>query len=157
MNYVANQYRGVYVVRHTLLTVTGIRTLVQIKAGPTTGLELLRAHIGFRIHENDQSVASIVRKTVAATVLAVTPVEYNEDGPAADAVSGTAATGQRASAEGTNGDVLYEATFNMRNGFHWTPTPAERITVQPGDIVTLIHNRSIQAASALAVMVFGEF
>ena len=150
------QYRGVYIVRATIAAVTTAQTLIQIKAGPTTNLDILRAGFSIDTTTSDEAVASILRKSAAATVTSFTPVEYNEDGPAADAVGGTSATGTDASAEGTDADVLYEEAFNSLNNFVWVPTPDERPRVQATGFIALKSIVTITSAQVRAFMVFGE-
>lgn len=151
-----SMYRGVYVVRAQIATVTAAKTLIQIKAGATTNLDLLRASFSIEGTAVDEAVAQIVRKTAAATVTSATPLLYNQDGPAADAVGGTAATGTNASAEGTDGNILVEESFNNLSPFLWVPTVEERIRVQAAGFIALKHALAITSATVRAYLVFGE-
>jgi hypothetical protein len=149
-------YRGVYVVRAVIATVTAAKTLIQIKAGATTPLDLIRAGFSIDSTVSDEAVAQIVRKSAAATVTTFTPLEHNEDGPAADAVGGTAATGTNATVEGTDTDHLLEEAFNSLNGWNYAWLPDERIRVQPAGFIALKHELAITSAQVRCYMVFGE-
>lgn len=149
-------YRGVYIVRATIATVTAAKTLIQIKAGAATALDIIRAGFSIDSTISDEAVAQMVRKSVAATVTAFTPIKYNEDSPAADAVGSTSGTGVNASAEGTDGDVLPEEAFNSLNNWMTVWVPDERIRVQPGGIIALKHALAITSAQVRAFIVIGE-
>jgi len=148
---------NVYVVQASIAAVTAAKTLLQIKAGATTPLELIRAEISNSSSEvSDTGELQIVRKSAAATVTSFTPLLYNGITAAADAVGGTAATGHTATAEGTDGDVLYRRGFNVLNGHVWLPTPKERIIVAGAGIIALKSAITITSVTLLAVLVFEE-
>ena len=137
--------------------ITTAKTLLQIKAGATTPLEILRASItNATVDASDSGVAQILRKSAAATVTSQTAKLFDGSSTAADAVGGTAATGDTASAEGTDGDVLIEEGFNVLNGFLWLPTPEERIIVPAAGFIALKSDVTITSATLRAVMVFRE-
>jgi hypothetical protein len=114
-------------------------TIIQIKAGASTPLELLRAHISQGLSETStQENIQILRKSAAATVTSFTPLAYGPNTAAAAAAGGTAATGITATAEGTNGDILVNEAFNILNGWTWVPaSDAERIFVPAAGIIAM--------------------
>lgn len=127
-------------------------TLIQIKAGAARPLELLRAWLGQTASEtSEQLPLSIRRKSAAATVTSFTPIKYHPSAPTADAAGGTSATGYNASAEGTDTDVLVPDSFNVLQGWLWTPTEAERIYVPAGGIIAL----KLDAAPGAALTLLG--
>lgn len=127
-----------YVVTNAGVTISTAITVIQVKAGASNPLWLLRAYIG---QENSivsvQERIRIVRKTVAATVTSSTPLLYDTDDTAAKAVGGTAATGITGTAEGTDGDLLVGRCFDVRMGMEWIATPLEMIYVPAGGIIAL--------------------
>lgn len=128
----------VYCINVTRLAVTGAITLMQIKAGASTPLQLLRcAGAQSSSTTSTQLSVQINRKSAAATVTPFVPLLLGPaDDPAAKAVSGAAATGTNASAEGTDTDVLWQDVFNyVPLGWLWLPSEKERIHVPPAGIV----------------------
>lgn len=127
-----------YVVNMTAVSVSGAITLLQLKAGASVPLELIRANCS---QSNSTTSAmqrvQILRKSSAATVTSFTPLKYNSADAASTVSSGTSATGTNASAEGSDGDVLYQFSFNVLNGWEWLPVPDERIVVGVGEIVAV--------------------
>ena len=148
----------VYVVEAKIATVTTAKTLIQVKAGATNPLELIRVELSQTTSEvSDTGEFLILEKSVAATVTSFTPRPYNRGlGPVAKAVGGTAATGTDASAEGTDGDVLYRRGFNVLNGHVWLPTPKERIVLDAAQIIALKSGETISSATLVALLVFEE-
>jgi len=151
-----SNFRGVFVVRQRITTVAAAQTLIQIAAGATTPLELLRATFTMETTVSDDAVAQILRKTAAATVTSFTPLKYNEDSPLADAIGGAALTGVDATVEGTDGDILWEEGFNSLNGFVWVPTLEERMRVQAAGFIALKSALAITSVTVNCAMVFGE-
>lgn len=149
----------VYSVAMQAVSVSSAITLLQIKAGSTGALQLLRV----RISQSNQTSsamqrAQILRKTAAATVTSYTPKLYDPGDAAAQAVGGVAATGTNASVEGTDGNVLYEETFNVLNGMLWIPTPEERIVVPAsGFIAVKFADAPGAAMTTSAIAIFGEY
>jgi hypothetical protein len=127
-----------YSVRMNNVAVTGAITLVQIVAGSTSILRILRAWCS---QSNQTSSVmqriQINRKSGAATVTSFTPLQFDPGDAASAAVGGTSATGTNASAEGTDTDVDVADNFNVLNGWLWVPTPEERIIVPPSGIIGL--------------------
>lgn len=124
---------GVYSARVTQASWTGAKTLVQIKAGASNPLEIIRVSVTQKGSTTSEQIqVQLLRKTAAATVTSLTPLLLDPAFPAAGAAGGTAATGYNASAEGTDGDVLLQEGFNILNGFLYLPVPEERIKVPAG-------------------------
>lgn len=102
--------------------VTTAKTLIQIKPGAAMPLELVEVGVDGQSDTADAMEILILRLSAAATVTSYTPKELMEDGPAAAAVGGTAATGVDASANGTASDILVRrnASVQAGGGFFWS-------------------------------------
>jgi hypothetical protein len=129
----------VYVVSMTRVSVTGAITLIQIKAGASVPLQIIRAVIGqTSTTTSAQQAVQINRKSAAATVTTFTPVITGPvTDPAASAVGGASATGTNASAEGTDSNVVKQDVFNYLNGWQFLPTPKEYTFVDAASILAL--------------------
>lgn len=141
----------VYVVSMTRVAVTGAITLIQIKAGATTPLQIIRATVAQSSSTTStQLPVQINRKSAAATVTSFTPLTRGpSNDPAASAAGGASATGTNASAEGTDGAILVQDVWNYLNGWLFLPTPKEypfvdaatfiglKFPVAPGGSVTI--------------------
>lgn len=129
----------VYVVSLTRVAVTAAITLIQIKAGATVPLQILRANIAQSSSTTStQLPAQINRKSAAGTVTSFTPLLRGPStDPAASAVGGTAATGTNASAEGTDGDILAQDVWNYLNGCLFPFTPKDFPFVNAATIIGL--------------------
>jgi hypothetical protein len=128
----------VYEVSMNNVAVTGAITLVQLKAGTASILRILRAWCSqSNLTASAQQTIEIVRKSAAATVTSFTPLLNDPGDKASNMVSGVSATGTNASAEGSDGDILYRDNFSVLNGWLWVPTPEERIIVGPSGIIGL--------------------
>ena len=148
--------KGVYSVLFSGV-ITVAKTLIQIKAGAITPLEILRASItNISVDASDSGSAIISRKSAAATVTSYTPLLWDGSSGAADAAGGTAATGHTATVEGTDGDVLVDEGFNVLNGWLWLPTPEERIIVPGAGFIALRTATTITSATLKGVLVFRE-
>lgn len=150
----------VYTVSMTRVAVTGAITLIQIKAGATTPLQVLRAELGQTSSTTStQLSAQINRKSAAATVTSFTPLSRGPaNDPAASAVGGATSTGTNASAEGTDTSILVQGTWNYLNGWLWLPTPQEVIYVDAAGFIGLKFPVAPGASiTVTADMVFMEF
>lgn len=148
--------RGVYSIKFSGV-ITAAKTLLQVKAGASSALEILRASItNTTIDASDTGSAELLRKSVAATVSSQTPLLWDPSDQAAKAVGGTAATGDTATAEGTDGDILVDEGFNVLNGYLWLPTPFEWIVVPQGGIFALKSGTALTSVTLKAVLVFRE-
>jgi hypothetical protein len=129
----------VYVVSMTRVSVSGAITLLQIKAGATVPLQIIRMVIGQTSSTTStQQAVQINRKSAAATVTTFTPVITGPvTDPAASAVGGTSATGTNASAEGTDSGIVKQDVFNYLNGWQFLPTPKEYTFVDAASILGL--------------------
>lgn len=129
---------SVYVVNNLAVTISTAITIIQVKAGATTPLWLVRVRLTQKGSTSSaQERVQILRKSGTATVTSFTPLLINPNSAAAAAVGGTAATGITATAEGTDGDVLVDTGFNVLNGFEWIPTPMEMIQVNPATFIAM--------------------
>lgn len=129
----------VYTVSMTRVSVSAILTLLQIKAGATVPLQIIRAVIGQTgSTTSTQQAVQINRKSAAATVTSFTPILNGPvTDPAASAVGGTAATGTNATVEGTDTNIVRQDVFNFLNGWLFLPTPKEYIFVDAATIIGL--------------------
>ena len=152
------QFTGVYSAYMNAVSVSTAITIVQVKAGSSRSLALLRAWCTqSNLTTSSQQRIQVLRKTAAATVTSFTPIKLAGGAPTADAAGGTSATGTNASGEGTDGDVLIPDTFNILNGWLWVPTPEERIVVPAAGIVALKFPAAPGAAlTVTAGFIFGE-
>lgn len=130
--------------------IAAAKTLLQIKAGAAP-LELLE----FRLSQITKTTSEllevqILRKTAAATVTSFTPLELQPAGPVALAVGGSSATGYNASAEGTNGDILFKSHWNVLNGeYVYLPVPEARIWVPQGGFIGIKLNTAPAASMTM--------
>lgn len=150
-----------YVVNHNAIVVSTAITIIQIKAGASTPIELLRAHVSQSLSETStQKSIQILMKTTAATVTSATPVLWPNGGAgpiAASAVGGTAATGIAVTAEGTDGAILVNEGWNIVSGWTWVPaSDKERILVPAAGIIALKFPVAPASATFRAYMVFEE-
>lgn len=149
----------VYYAEMPSTAITAAKTLLQIKAG-AAALELLE----FRLSQVTKTTSEllqvqILRKSAAATVTSFTPLELQPAGPAALAVGGTTATGYNASAEGTDGDILFKSHWNVLNGeYIYLPTPEARIWVPQTGILGIKLNTAPAASMTMILMaLFAEY
>lgn len=129
---------------------TGI-TIVQLVAGSSSVLTILRAWCSqSNLTSSTQQTIEIVRKSVAATVTAFTPLLLDPGDAASNMAAGT---GTNATVEGTDTNVVYRDNFNILNGWLWIPVPEERIIVPPSGIIAL----KFPAAPGAAITVSAGF
>lgn len=119
-----------YKISHEAVAVAGAISIMQLKAGASNICKIHRVWVSQTASTTSAMVRiQLLRKTAAATVTAFTPLLLDTGDSAAKSVGGTSATGITASAEGTDGDVLVNDTFNALTGWLYLPVPEERIIV----------------------------
>jgi hypothetical protein len=152
------EYTGVYTAYMNAVSVSGAITLVQIKAGTSRAVELLRVSVSQSgSTSSTMQRIQINRKSAAATVTSFTSLAMRNGDSAADAVGGTSATGTNATVEGTDTNILIVDTFNILNGWLWVPVPEERITLPAGGIIGVKFPAAPGAAlTVTASIVFAE-
>ena len=129
---------GIYTINHNAIVVSTAITIIQYKAGATNKARVVRFSIGQGLSETStMEQIQLLRKTGAATVTSFTPLENDPDGPAAFGVGGTTATGITAPAEGTDGDILVNAAFNILNGYEWVRSDLNEIIIPAAGIIAL--------------------
>jgi len=149
-------YSGIYSVNANLTTWTGAKTLLQIKA-VSKQLEIIRVEVTqVSSTTSAQTQVQLLRKTAAATVTSFTPLLMDPSFAAATAVGGTAATGTNATAEGTDGDILFRSGFNILNGFLWLPVPEERIKVPVNGFFAVKMPDAVTSGTYNVNVIFGE-
>lgn len=147
-----------YVVGFQRQTVATAITILQVKAGSKSPLELIRAGLSQKGSTTSaQESIQILRKTVGAAVTGATPALLNPNDPAAGAASSSTGTGYVATSEGTDSTILLEDGFNVLNGWMFLPTPEERIYVPAGGILAMKFPTAPASQSWNAYMVFREF
>lgn len=134
---------GVYnVIRPRVSTTTAI-TVIQVKTGATSMIEITRAYGGQSSSTTSAATSlSLIRKTAAATVTTQTPQTMTLGMQASKAVGGTSATGITASAEGTDDTAgpIWEEGFNLvGNGCLYLPVPEARPLVGAAAFIALKH------------------
>ena len=149
--------RGVYSVHASIAAVTAAKTLLQIKAGSATPLEILRVWLeNGSVEVDDTMEVQLLRKLAGATVTSFTPILFEPSDQAAKAVGGTSATGHTATAEGTDGDILIREGASILAGYTWLPTPEERILVPPGGIIALKTALTVNSMVMICGIIFRE-
>ena len=129
---------GIYTINHNAIVVSTAITIIQYKAGATNKARVVRFSIGQGLSETStMEQIQLLRKTGAATVTSFTPRENDPDGPVAFGAGGTAATGITATAEGTDGDILVNAAFNILNGYEWVRSDLNEIIIPAAGIIAL--------------------
>ena len=149
---------GIYTINHNAIVVATAITIIQYKAGATNKAAVVRFRVGQGLSETStQEQIVLLRKTAAATVTSFTPIENDPDGPVAFGAGGTAATGITASAEGTDGDLLVDASFNILNGFEWVRSDRYEIMVPAAGIIALKFPVAPASATWRVQLVIEEF
>jgi hypothetical protein len=126
---------GSYTILAQAQTISTAITILELTADATGGFTLLRAWV-----QQSGSTTSatarieILRKTGSITGTATPPAAAPLN-PNAAAWGGTVKW--KATAEGTDGVVLYEEGFNVLNGWMYVPVPEERILAAPSGILAL--------------------
>lgn len=148
-----------YTVQLPATAVTGAITLIQIKTGAANSIRLLSCFISqSSTTTNAQQDVRIVRKSAAATVTAFTPIPLNPTDAAAAAVGGTSATGNNASAEGTNSVILFDDNFSLLTGWIYKPIPEEMVEAPGGAFIGVRFNVAPAASTTFKVTAaFEEF
>lgn len=136
-------------------------TVLQYKAGAAKAARLLAVRLSQGAGEvSTQESLAVLRKTAAATVTSFTPIELQEDGPAAAGVGGTSATGYTASGEGTDGDILHGPRgWNVvGDGFVWLPlAEGLNVWIPAAGIIALKFLAAPASATWFAEMYVEEF
>jgi len=115
-------------------------TILELTAPSTAPLELTRAWCD-NVSSTTSAVARIrlLRKTATVTGTASPPSARALD---ASATSGVTVK-WKATAEGTNGDILISAGFNVLNGWLYLPVPTELIIVPPSGMIALLFQGTV--------------
>jgi hypothetical protein len=125
-----------FVARASIPNLDTACTFLQLTAHASRMLEIERAWAGQTSSTTSaQAAIEIVRKTAGAStgLSSITPVCLERVGLA----PGFTAIAGEATAEGTDGEVVYEEAFNILNGWPNLPVPEERILVPPSGIIAL--------------------
>ena len=127
----------VYVVSMTRVAVTAAITIIQIKAGATVPLQIVRCVVAQSSSTTSTQLSvQICRKSGAATVTSFTPITTGPaTDPAASAAGGTTTTGTNATAEGTDSNIIGQDVWNYLNGWQYVPSPKEYKYIDAASIV----------------------
>lgn len=127
---------GVYKVTRSSTTTSTAITVVQVAVPANCAIEITRVECNqSTITTSAATRIQLLRKTAAATVTSATPVPLSEGMQASRCVGGAAATGITATAEGTDGAILWESGFNIVNGVLYLPPPEARFMIGPSEII----------------------
>jgi len=132
----------VYTIVHRRIVVATAITIIQVKAGTNSPLEILRAWCSQSASTTSaQGALALIRKSAAATVTAgsvgTTVLKRSPNSGTPDLSLGTSATGITATAEGTDSDEIYPDGFSNLGGWLYLPVPEERPIVPVGGIIAL--------------------
>lgn len=129
-----------YIVSVTRVAYSGSAptTVIQVKAGATVPLQVIRATMSQTASTTSTQVGCDICRSTAGTVTAFTPLKTGPStDPAASAVGGTSATGITCSSEGTPANILHQDAWNFLNGWLYLPTPKEYPFVDAATIINL--------------------
>lgn len=145
---------GTYIIHGDAQTIATAITILEVTAPSTGSLVLYRAWV-----QQSSSTTSamqrirILRKSATITGTASPP-------SAVPTEVGMPASGMTikwiATAEGTDGVILTEETFNVLNGYLYLPVPEERFYVPPSGIIALKFPAAPSSASFTFGMVLRE-
>ena len=126
--------RGFYSVVSKAQTVSTAITILEITAASTNTLKIIRAWVNqSSITTSAQVNIQLLRKSGTVTSAASAPSALALDASASSGVT----VKWKATAEGTDGNVLIDEGFNVLNGWLYLPVPEERIIVPPSGIIAL--------------------
>lgn len=145
-----------YYVEMPSTAITVAKTLVQIVAG-AAAIDIVSIRVAQLTKTATELLElQLLRKSAAATVTSFTPLKYNPNDPASLAVGGTSATGNNASSEGTNSDILLKTSWNVLNGeWLYLPVPEGRIRIPQAGIFGVKLNTA--PAASMNIIVGVEF
>jgi hypothetical protein len=129
-----------YVVRMAPTALTAGKTLIQVVAGAAP-FDVIGAKVSQVTKSTSELLRiQLLRKTAVATVTSATPLLTNPSDPVSLAIGGTSLTGVNATAEGTNGDVVEDAVWNILNGtWEYLPIPeARKRAAQAGNLALVL-------------------
>lgn len=142
-------------------TQTTAKTQLQYKAGATTPAWVNYVNMDGSSDTADGTDAVLVRKTAgAASVTSFTPLldlETAGTGQIAQGAGGASATGTNASAEGTDGDILWRRQCSMQSGGGAAENFAEgQKIVKATGIIGLKHNLAVSSCTITSHMTLTE-
>lgn len=126
--------RGVYSVNTAGQAISTAITILEVTAPSTAALEILEAYASSDANTDVMARIQLLRKTASITGAATppTPVPYGADGASGVTVK------WKATAEGTDGNVMRPDTFHMKSGWFWVPKNIrQRVIVPPSGIIAI--------------------
>ena len=153
-----------YVVRMAQTAITAAKTLIQIKAGAASPVDVTEAYVA-QVTKTSSELLEIQHiqytgSPTGGTVTSFTPLPLCPGDPAAKAVGGTSSTGVNATAEPSGGtaNIIGGGVMNILNG-EWTrvPIPEGRIRIQVSQFYGLkLFTAPAASMTLLAYVVFAE-
>lgn len=126
--------RGIYIARAEAQAVSTAITLLEITAPSTAVLELIEAELSTDANTDAVNRVQLLRKTATITSAASAPAAA---GLGAEGSSGVTVK-WKATAEGTDGNVMGGGYFHLKNGWNWAAVKQQqRILVPPSGIIAL--------------------
>lgn len=126
--------RGVYTANTAAQAISTAITILEITAPSSAALEIIEAYASSDANTDVMARIQLLRKTATITGTATPPTArpYGADGASGVTVK------WKATAEGTDGDVLRPDTFHMKSGWFWVPKQAQqRIIIPPTGMIAL--------------------
>lgn len=126
-----------YSVSNTVASITTAVDLIEINA-PSTGIVILHSvditqETEFADAQSEMLDFLIQRASTSGAAGATPTAAPLEGGDSAFA--GTVETGN--TTQGTPGTVVHRETAHVASGFHWRPTPEERIVIAPSGRIVI--------------------
>lgn len=111
-------------------------TALEVTAGAGQAFEILRAWVSnTSVTTSAQCDVALLRKTATITGTALSPAAVELGAGGDTSFAGSAK--HTATAEGTDGDILFADGMNSLNGWFYLPTPEERETVPAGGLIAI--------------------
>lgn len=146
--------RGFYSFSFDNQAVSTAITIIEVTAPSTAILEIIRAWVtvGTSAVASAMNRVELLRKTATITGTATPPSIIPL---AADGASGSTQK-WKASAEGTDGNIVYPDNFNTLNGWLYFPVPEERVIVPPSGIIAIKFSGAPTSANYSAGIIWRE-
>lgn len=120
--------RGVYSANTAAQAISTAITILEITAPSANAIEILEAYAVSDANTDVMCRIQLLRKTATITGTATPPTPVALDGSATSGVT----VKWKATAEGTDGNVLRPDVFHMKSGWFWVPKNARQRIIVPG-------------------------
>ena len=133
------------------IAISTARTMVQVNAGSTAALEIIRATVSFNSTTSSAQEVGLKRISTAGTGTSATPTQINTG----RSVAATATVNH--TAEGTLDVVLMREWINALAGWTYLPVPEERVLLAPSARIALYFPTAPGSSITVnATLLFGE-